>query len=131
MAVTGNTKKKLVENVVDSLQRKRLKRRTINLIPLHQPRTIRTNHRRNKSLHMNLAHLLITLIRKSQTWVTSLAKTVNSPLSNELINSPTISASSVEVLDTLPENVENPLPLPRRPGPHSKRKIQQVRRHFS
>jgi hypothetical protein len=35
MAITGNTKKKLVENVVDSLQKKRLKRHTINLIPLH------------------------------------------------------------------------------------------------
>jgi hypothetical protein len=37
MAITGKAKKKLVKNVVDSLWRKRLKRHTINLIPLHEP----------------------------------------------------------------------------------------------
>jgi hypothetical protein len=35
MAVIGNVKKRLVENMVDSLQRKRLKKCTINLLPLH------------------------------------------------------------------------------------------------
>jgi hypothetical protein len=115
MAVTGNAKKTLIENVVDSRRRKTLKRHTINLIPLHQPRTIRTNHRRNKSLNMNLAHLLITLIRKSRNWGTSSEKTVNSLPPNELVNLPTISASSVEVLDTPPENVQNALPLLQRP----------------
>jgi hypothetical protein len=64
MAITGNVKKKFIENVVDSLRRKRLKRHTINLLPLHQPRTIRTNHRRNNSLCANLAHPLTTLILK-------------------------------------------------------------------
>src|ERR1700685_2163215 len=115
MAITGNTKKKLVENVVDSLQRKRLKRHTINLIPLHRPRTIKTNHRRNDLLCVNLAHPPITLIRKRQNWMTNWAKMVTSPLSNELPNLPTIFASSVEVLDPPPENVQNLLPLLQRP----------------
>src|ERR1700729_2258830 len=106
MADTGNVKKKLVESVVDSLWRKRLKRHTINLIPLHRTRTTRTNCRRNNSTCANLARPLITPIRKSRTWVTNSAKTVNSPLPNELVDLPTISVSSVEALDTLPEIVQ-------------------------
>ena len=96
MAITGNIKKRLVENMVDSLRRKRLKNHTINLLPLCQSRTPRTIHKINNSLPTNLAHPITTLINEHQIWVTSSAKTVNSLPLNDLVNSPTIFAFSVE-----------------------------------
>src|ERR1700692_2313286 len=95
MAVTGNAKKKLVGNVVDSLRRKRLKRHTINHLLLHPP-TI-TNRRKNNSFRVNRACPPTTPIREHQTWVTSLVKMANSQLPNDPVDSPTISAYFVEV----------------------------------
>ena len=96
MAITGNAMKRLVENVVDSLRRKRLKRHTNSLCPLHQTRKPRTNQR-SHSFHANLAPLLKTPIRKHRTWAINSAKTVNSPLKNKPADSQTIFAFFVEV----------------------------------
>ena len=96
MAVTGNAMKRLVKNVVDSLWRKRLKKHTNSLCPLHQTRKPRTNQR-SHSFHANLAPPHKTLIREHWIWVINSAKTVNSPPKNEPINSRTIFAFSVEV----------------------------------
>jgi hypothetical protein len=97
MAITGNAKKKLVKNMVDSLWRKLLKRHTINLLPLHQSKTLRTKIRRNNSLCVNPACPLTIPIRECQTWATSSVRMVNSLPLNDPVSSPTISAFSVEV----------------------------------
>ena len=77
MAASGKAKKKLVKNMVDSLWRKRLKGHTINLIPLHRPRTITRNCRRNNSLRTNLARPLTT--RGSYTEPRILMESIRSP----------------------------------------------------
>src|ERR1700683_391908 len=80
MAVTGNAKRKLAVNVVDSLRRKRVKNRTTNPLPLRRPKTTRTKDTKNNLLNEIPVHPLRAPTRKCWTSATNLEKMENSPL---------------------------------------------------
>src|SRR5882724_1229883 len=76
--------------------------------PLHQNKT------QNNPLRVKPVCLLGAPTRERRTWATNLVKTENSLLRNEFVVSPIIFVFSVEVLDTLPKSVRNPLLPPQK-----------------
>src|SRR6202040_3009557 len=108
MDTIGNEKKKLGESEIHNLQKRNpINRRTNNPLPTISKRTPRITPKRI-SLQIREAHQ-VTPRRRTLISPINLAKMESSHKLNVHANSIIISAYFVEVLDTLPKNVLNPL----------------------
>src|ERR1700720_3918597 len=108
MDAIGNEKKKLGESEIRNLQKRNLiNHRTNNPLPTIPKKTPRLTPKRI-SLQIREAHR-VTLRRRTPISLINSARTESLHKPNVHANSIIISAYFVEVLDTLPKNVLNPL----------------------
>src|ERR1700719_1815333 len=108
MDAIGNEKKKLGESEIRNLRKRNpINRRTNNPLPTIPKKTLRIMPNRI-SLQIRDAHQ-VTPRRRTPISPISSAKTESSHKLNVHANSIIIPAYFVEVLDTLPKNVLNPL----------------------
>src|ERR1700720_1707875 len=137
MDAIGNKKKKLGESKIRNLRKRNpINRRTNNPLPTIPKKTPRITPKR-VSLQIKEAHR-VTPRRRIPISPINLAKMESSHMPNVHADSIIISAYFVEVLDTLPKNVLNPL-LQRRklrlvqhrlsltvhPSPKTQKKVKQ------
>src|ERR1700720_2149057 len=137
MDAIGNEKKKLGESEIRNLRKRNpINRRTNNPLPTIPKKTPRIMPKRI-SLEIREAHR-VTPRRRTPISLINSAKTESSHKPNVHADSIIISAYFVEVLDTLPKNVLNPL-LQRRklrlvqrrliltahPSPKTQKKLKQ------
>src|ERR1700723_1121791 len=122
MDAIGNEKKKLGESEIHNLRKRNpINRRTNNPLPTIPKKTPRITPKRI-SLQIREAHR-VTLRRRTLTSPINSAKTESSHKPNVHANSIIISAYFVEVWDTLPKTVLNPL--------LQRRKLRLVQRRLS
>src|ERR1700720_3103956 len=122
MDAIGNKKKKLGKSKICNLRKRNpINRRTSSPLPTIPKKTPRITPKRI-SLQIRKAHR-VTPRRRTPISLISSAKTESSHKPNVHADSIVISAYFVEVLDTLPKNVLNPL--------LQRRKLRLVQRRLS